>query len=49
VVAQHAKVATQLFTLWEVVSLAVRSILGCLPVDVSKVGVVGEMVVWFRA
>jgi hypothetical protein len=41
----------QLPKLWAVVSLATQSILGCLPIDVSQVGVVGEMVArfWERA
>jgi hypothetical protein len=31
-----------------VVSLATQSILGCLPIDGSQVGVVGEMVLQFQ-
>jgi hypothetical protein len=43
--AQHTEVATRLSMLWEAMSLAAQSILGHLPVDVSQVGVAGEMVV----
>jgi hypothetical protein len=50
-VAQQTEVATRLSALWVAVSLAAQSILGRLPVDVSQVGVVREMVVqfWERA
>jgi hypothetical protein len=50
-VAQHIEVAARLSTLWVAVSLAALYILGCLPVDVSQAGVVGEMVArfWERA
>jgi hypothetical protein len=50
-VARHIEVATRLFALWVVVSLAAQSILRHLPSDVSQAGVVGEIVVqfWERA
>jgi hypothetical protein len=47
VVAQHTEVATWLFALWAVVSLATQSILMRLPVDASQAVVVGEMVAKF--
>jgi hypothetical protein len=47
-VAQHIEVATWLSTLWVAVSLAAQPILGCLPIDVSQVGVVGEMITGFQ-
>jgi hypothetical protein len=49
--AQHTEVASRFSTLWAAVSLAAQSILGCLPIDVSQAGVVGEMVTrfWERA
>jgi hypothetical protein len=46
-VTEHTVVATQLSTLWVVVSLPTQSILGRLPVDVSQASVVGEMVIQF--
>jgi hypothetical protein len=50
-VAQHTEVATRLSALWAAVPLATQSILGCLPVDASQAGVVGELVArfWERA
>jgi hypothetical protein len=45
--AHHTDVVMRLSTLWVAVSLATQSILGCLPIDVSQVGVVGEMVARF--
>jgi hypothetical protein len=47
VVTENTVVATQLSTLWVVVSLPTQSILGRLPIDVSQAGVVGEMVIQF--
>jgi hypothetical protein len=47
-VAHHTQVVMRLSTLWEAVSLAAQSILGRLPIDVSKAGVVGEMVARFE-
>jgi hypothetical protein len=47
-VAQHTKVATWLSVLWAAVSLAAQSILGCLSVDASQAGAVGEMITRFR-
>jgi hypothetical protein len=48
---QHTEVATQLSSLWAAVSLVAQSIHGCLPVDASQAGVVGEIVIrfWERA
>jgi hypothetical protein len=48
---QHTEVATRQSVLWAAVSLATQSILRCLPIDASQVGVVGEMVerFWERA
>jgi hypothetical protein len=43
--AQHSKVATRLSVLWVAVSLATQSILGCIPIDASQAGIIGEMVV----
>jgi hypothetical protein len=43
----HTEVIIRLCTLYVVVSLASQSILGCLPIDVSQAGVVGEMVARF--
>jgi hypothetical protein len=43
--AQHSKVATQLSVLWVAVSLATQSILGCILIDASQPGIIGEMVV----
>jgi hypothetical protein len=48
VAAHHTEVAMQVSALWAVVSLATQSILGCLPIDVSEVGVVGDMVARFQ-
>jgi hypothetical protein len=45
--APHTEVAMRLSALWAVVSLATQSILRCLPIDASRVGVVGEMVIRF--
>jgi hypothetical protein len=47
VVAQHAEIATRLFALWAMVSLAAQSVLGSLPIDTPQVGIVGEIVVRF--
>jgi hypothetical protein len=43
-----SEVATWLSVRWAAVSLAAQSILGCLPIDASPTGVVGEMVVKFQ-
>jgi hypothetical protein len=48
VAAYHTEVAMRLSALWAAVSLAAQSILGCLPVDPSQVGVVEEMVSRFQ-
>jgi hypothetical protein len=48
VVAQHTEVAMLLSTLLAAVSLATQSRLGCLPIDVSQAGAVGEMVARFQ-
>jgi hypothetical protein len=47
VAAQHTEVATRLSALWVVVTPAVESILGRLPVNVPHVCVIGEIVVQF--
>jgi hypothetical protein len=47
-VARHTEVATRLSAFWAAVSLAAQSILWCLPIDASQVGVVGEMATRFR-
>jgi hypothetical protein len=44
---QHIEVAMRLSSLWAVVSLAAQSIRGCLPVNASQAGVVGEIVIRF--
>jgi hypothetical protein len=46
-VAQHIEVAAQLSTLWAAVSLATRSILEHLPVNVPQVGIVVEVAIQF--
>jgi hypothetical protein len=46
-VAQHTEVAMRLSVLWAAVSLASESIHGRLPIDVSQVCVVGEIVIRF--
>jgi hypothetical protein len=45
--AQHTKVAMQLFMLWVAMSLAAQSIFERLPIDASQAGVVVEMAVRF--
>jgi hypothetical protein len=45
--ARNTEVATRLSTLMVAVSLAAQYILGCLPIDVSQAGVVGEIAVRF--
>jgi hypothetical protein len=45
--AHHTEVVMWLSTLWAAVSLAIQSILGHLPIKVSRVGVSGEMVARF--
>jgi hypothetical protein len=47
VTAHHIEVVMQLSALRVAVSLATQSIVGHLPIDVSKVGVVREMVARF--
>jgi hypothetical protein len=47
-VAHHTEVVMWLSTLWAAVSLAAQSILRRLPINVSQVGVVGEMVARFQ-
>jgi hypothetical protein len=47
VTAHHIEVVMQLSALRAAVSLATQSIVGHLPIDVSKVGVVREMVARF--
>jgi hypothetical protein len=44
-VTHNIMMATQLSVLYEVVSLATQSILGCLPIHVPQAGVVGDIVV----
>jgi hypothetical protein len=46
--AQHTEVPMWLSAHWVAVSPAAHSILGCLPVDISQVGVVGDMVIRFQ-
>jgi hypothetical protein len=46
--ARHTEVAMQLSVLWAVVYSTTQSILRHLPIDVSQVGVVGEMVARFQ-
>jgi hypothetical protein len=46
-IAQHTEVAMRLSTLGVAMSLAIQSVLRCLPVDASQAGVVGEIVAKF--
>jgi hypothetical protein len=46
--AHHTKVAMRLSMLSVVMTLAAQSMPGCLPVNVSHAGVVGEMVAKFQ-
>jgi hypothetical protein len=41
--AYHTELAMLLSVLWAAVSLAAEFILGCLPIDVSQICVVGEI------
>jgi hypothetical protein len=46
--AYHTELAMLLSVLWAAVSLAAEFILGCLPIDVSQICVVGEMFARFQ-
>jgi hypothetical protein len=48
VASHHIEGVMRLFTLRAAMSLAAQFILGCLPVDISQAGVVGEMVARFQ-